>query len=468
MSLTIKDISTILQPILIKTTLQTTTPQEEITDFVLDSRQAQQNSCFIALQGENTDGHKYIENALNAGATCYIADKLKITNQIISYPNGFITLNSLEALKLIAKFNAKNITHTIGVTGSAGKTTTKILLDYLLSIAQGKKNVYTAPGNLNGEIGTPLAIANIKHAVKYGILEYASSMPGEILDQLNVLKPDVPILLNVGHAHTQFFGDLDGVFKEKSSILARATKAIIPVSLEQKILQANLLKESYTTFGYSNKADLYINETRLTTAGTTGLIIDNATRQKYSVSIPMYHQHILENIAVAIGTLKYLDIFKPKLLDSLKDFKAPDGRGQIKTYVFNNCKITLADYTYNANEISIRNAIDTINKIPFQKGPKIFYLGDVLELGEKEQEQHKEFGRWLANSKIDYIFLQGPRTAYTYKMLQKLGKDNVFHNEAQNVLIKQLNGILVKHNAAFIWAMGSHGMQTWNITKNWQ
>ena len=468
MSLTIKNLITILQPLLLKTTLKTIPQKTKIKRFILDSRQAQKGDCFIAMQGEKTDGHIYIKQALQSGAICYIADKFKVEqiHQIISFPNGFITINSLEALKLIAKHNAKNITLSIGITGTAGKTTTKMLIYHLISNIVGQKNTYVSPGGLNGEIGTPLALANLMHPVKYGILEIATAYKGEILDQLNAIKPDIPILLTVGHAHTEFFDDIKGVLEEKASIFTDAHKAVFPKNLEQEILKMNLLKGTYITFGYTKNADLQITDVKLTQKGTQGVIVDNATQQVYSVNIPLYHKHIFENIAAAFGALKYLDLLTPEVVKHINSFKAPAGRGQIQHYKYQNTQITFADYTYNANEISIKNAIDTLNAIDFP-GPKIFYLGDVLELGEKEREEHEKFAVWLAKSNIDIIFLQGPRTRHTYKKLQQTTK-KVYHAEEQEKLIKTLNRTLNKYSKVFIWSMGSHGMQTWNITNEWQ
>ncbi len=463
----------ILEPIIIKRNLAPNTESLEINNFVIDSRIVAKNDCFIPLKGEKTDGHYYIKDAIKRGAVCALASyKFSFIKELPQeYQKKLIIIKTsgLNAIRKIAKENVrKYITrYNFAITGTSGKTTTKEVLAFMLR--KLNHTVFVPQKGLNGEIGTPLALANLNKYFEFAVLEFATAKFGEILSQARVARPDTAILITVGHAHTQFLKDIHGVKKAKGEIFTKAKKAILPDILNKEYKK--ILPKKNMTFGYTNHADIKISDIKITSKGTLGTIYYKG--KKYSVYIPLYHAHILENISAALGALIINNIVNEKNIKKtlmyLKTFNPPNQRGVIRYYTYKRTKITFADYTYNANEVSIRNTVDTLESIQTNL-PKILYIADVLELGKLEKQQHEQFAYQLKRLKnhVQAIFFQGELMEITYKKLKELAPNlHTFHSKDSYKLHKKLNTIVEKYPKVLVWAIGSHGMKTWEITKNW-
>ncbi|WP_297889952.1 UDP-N-acetylmuramoyl-tripeptide--D-alanyl-D-alanine ligase, partial [Sulfurihydrogenibium sp.] len=374
---------------------------EEIKSFSIDSRKILENTLFIPLKGSR-DGHDFIEDALKNKALGYLSERA------VSLKNGILVKDTYQALKDIAKYKRQKINTVIGITGSSGKTSTKELTNFVLS---NFYRTYATSGNYNNEIGVPLTLANTPENTDVAIVEMGAGKVGDI-DYLNeIVNPDIGVLVSVGHAHVEKFGSFENIIKGKGEIFNRSSFHVLPFDLFHHY--KDKLKK-YISFG--EEGDIKVKNIRITKEGTSGLV--EYKNEKIDLTIPIYNKGVFKNIGAVAGILYHLGLDPIKNLQILKDFKQPQGRGNILKVG----NITIIDDSYNANPLSVKNAIETLNEIP---SLKILVLGDMLELGELSEKLHREIGKEILKTNIDYVFLYGEETKYIYDELQ--GKKVVKH-----------------------------------------
>jgi len=304
-----------------------------------DSRQVRPGMLFVALKGEKADGHDYIPQALAAGAAGIV--------------DGYDELDRV-AREYRRTLKAK----VVGVTGSAGKTTTKELVKAFLSTV-GK--VHATEGNFNNHIGLPLTILNCPEDADFLVVEMGTNHPGEIAHLCDVAEPDCGIVTNVGTAHIEFFGDQDGIAREKGTLLARAREFGV-VSSENCRLQA--MRELC-------KGELLVVDPRPEwLAAALGNVLPG--------------EHNLSNASLAFALAERFGATREGCAAALAGFSLPGARWR----VVERDGVTYIDDTYNANPDSMVAALDTFAKMKCD-GKHVAVLGDMFELGEKSSELHK-------------------------------------------------------------------------------
>jgi len=304
-----------------------------------DSRQVRPGMLFVALKGEKADGHDYIPQALAAGAAGIV--------------DGYDELDRV-AREYRRTLKAK----VVGVTGSAGKTTTKELVKAFLSTV-GK--VHATEGNFNNHIGLPLTILNCPEDADFLVVEMGTNHPGEIAHLCDVAEPDCGIVTNVGTAHIEFFGDQDGIAREKGTLLARAREFGV-VSSENCRLQAMC---------ELCKGELLVVDPRPEwLAGALGNVLPG--------------EHNLSNASLAFALAERFGATREGCAAALAGFSLPGARWR----VVERDGVTYIDDTYNANPDSMVAALDTFAKMKCD-GKHVAVLGDMFELGEKSPELHK-------------------------------------------------------------------------------
>ena len=304
-----------------------------------DSRQVRPGMLFVALKGEKADGHDYIPQALAAGAAGIV--------------DGYDELDRV-AREYRRTLKAK----VVGVTGSAGKTTTKELVKAFLSTVG---NVHATEGNFNNHIGLPLTILNCPEDADFLVVEMGTNHPGEIAHLCDVAEPDCGIVTNVGTAHIEFFGDQDGIAREKGTLLARAREFGV-VSSENCRLQA--MRELC-------KGELLVVDPRPEwLAAALGNVLPG--------------EHNLSNASLAFALAERFGATREGCAAALAGFSLPGARWR----VVERDGVTYIDDTYNANPDSMVAALDTFAKMKCD-GKHVAVLGDMFELGEKSSELHK-------------------------------------------------------------------------------
>jgi UDP-N-acetylmuramoyl-tripeptide--D-alanyl-D-alanine ligase len=410
-------------------------PERIIRKFSIDTRTLQEGDFFIPLKGANFDGHEFIKDAIKKGASGYLTEKGQC-----KYLNGIKVNNTLEALRKIGQYKRKKIKNVIGITGTAGKTTTKELAKKVLSQIF---NVYGTEGNYNNHIGLPLSLANTPEETEVGIFELGANKIGDIAELVKIAQPDIRVLTSLGIAHTEGFGSFKGVIQGKGEIFEGGDKNVLPYN----VLPYYKL-DNYITFGRDKNADIKIQNVEITEDGTVGEI--SFKNDKIKLKIPIYNKAIFDNIGAVAGILYYLGLNPITNLKVLEDFQPVKGRGN----TIKRRNITVIDESYNANPLSVQNAIYTLAEIPAYK---ILVLGDMLELGDISEREHKNIGKLVGNTNINEVYLYGNETKATYEALKD--KKEAYHFTDKGQLIEKLKEKVSKINQpVVILIKGSNSM----------
>ncbi len=415
----------------------------KVKKFVIDSRKIEEGSFFVPLKGQNFDGHQFIEDSLKKGAVGYFSEFPQKNK------NGILVNNSLEALKEVGIYKRNQLSKAIGITGTSGKTTTKELLKLVLSQFF---SVYGTEGNYNNEIGVPLTLSNIPEKTEIGIFELGASKKGDIKNLSSIVKQDISVLTTVGHGHSEKFGSFKDILEGKGEIFLQQEFSVLP---EFFLPYYEGMLFDYITFGETSDADIQILDVVISDLGTEGTI--KYKKDKIRLKIPVYHKSIFENIGAVSGVLYGLDLDPIKSLKILEEkFQGIEGR--VKN--IKNGNLTIIDDTYNANPISVKNAVYTLNQL---NGNKILVLGDMLELGEYSKKLHRDIGKEILNTKIENVFLYGEEVKEIYEVLRE--KKNVKIFESKNKLSDEISK-LSKTDKCFVWIKGSRSMKMEEVVKN--
>jgi UDP-N-acetylmuramoyl-tripeptide--D-alanyl-D-alanine ligase len=345
-----------------------------------DTRKISKNDMFFALKGDNFDGNIYAEQALNLGATFVVIDDSKYYKNT----NTILVSNVLETLQELAAFHRTYLgIPIIALTGSNGKTTTKELINAVLS---ERYNTNATKGNLNNHIGVPLTLLSMNKSTEIGIVEMGANHLKEIDFLCNIAKPDYGYITNFGKAHLEGFGSVEGVIKGKSEMydhLMQHNKTIFvnvndPIQI-QKTKGANIY-----TFGNEGQAPNvsihFSNAQPFVTCIYHHLTIESQLIGDYNFS----------NIAAAIAIGNYFKVDDPSIKRAIENYVPANNRSQIINKDSN--KIILD--AYNANPTSMAAALHNLEK---QAGYKIAIIGDMFELGDKSGDEHQQIAS-LANA----------------------------------------------------------------------
>ncbi len=362
----------------------------ECHSICTDTRKIQENDMFFALKGDNFNGNTYANNALKLGAKYAIIDdpKYYISSQTI------LVKNALSALQTLATFHRNYLkTPIIALTGSNGKTTTKELINVVLS--QNFKTTATI-GNLNNHIGVPLTLLSMTKETEIGIVEMGANHQKEIEFLCRITQPDYGYITNFGKAHLEGFGGVKGVIKGKSEMYDYLIKKkkIIFVNANDPIQVEKTKKANIFTFGNAILGtDITINFVEaqpFVSCVFRGSIIQSQLIGEYNFN----------NISAAITIGNYFKVQPNDIKNAIESYEPTNNRSQIINK--NDNKIILD--AYNANPSSMRAAL-----ISFEKQPnyKIAILGDMFELGKDAKVEHQTIADLAVSLNIDQVFFIG-------------------------------------------------------------
>ncbi len=421
-----------------------------------DTRSIKKGNLFLALKGKKNNGNRFVKEALKKGASCVVSDSAnKIEKNIIKVKNVISFLNSFAKLK-----REKSSANIIAITGSAGKTSLKNLLGQLL-----KKfgETYFSPKSFNNHLGVPISLSNLSSFDKYGVFEVGMSKAGEIKKLSKLINPHLGIITNVGEAHLENFKNVKGIAKAKSEIIEsikRGGKIILNRDdkffnfLYQKAKSFNL---EIITFGKHRESNILLKKINEKNGNSKIFVnIDNQRLIYEFRDINIYN--ILASLAV-LHALK-ININKIKLL--IKNLQPTVGRGKKYNILRYKKKFRFIDESYNANPLSVKNAILRFDSLKKEKFKKYLVLGDMLELGHKSRKYHEEISKVINNSDIDKVFVKGKQTIFTYKNLNKNKRGNILQNTEDIDL--NLRSIISDNDYLMIKGSNATGLN--NFSKN--
>ena len=370
-----------------------------------DTRTLRQGNLFLALAGERFDGHDYLGAAAERGASGLLirrsaSDKLRtLTKDLpaIGVPD------TLRALGDIAHHWRKRFPIPVAaITGSSGKTTTKEMLS---SISSRSRRVLKTEGNLNNQIGLPLTLLRMQKEHQLAIVEMGTNSPGEIARLAAIAAPDIGLITNIGPVHLEGLGSLEAIREEKGKLLesmAGRGTAIVNHDDPAIGLLAERWRGKRITFGLTAGAG--VTARRIVNAGSTGvdfeIVIDGIG---FPVRLAAAGEHNVMNALAAAAAARALGFEGRLIAEGLAAFHPLPGRGEIRR--LGNGAFLIVD-TYNANPVSVRKALQTMQELRGGGGAAVI-LGDMLELGERAEALHEEIGTLLATAGVDAIFLKG-------------------------------------------------------------
>jgi len=373
-----------------------------ISEAVVDSRNATPGSLFIAIPGENVDGHDYVDQAFECGANLAIIQKdilhtypmldLRSDKQFIEPASwiGPICLrveNSLKALQSIASYwRKKNEAKIIGITGSVGKTTTKELVAEVLS---QRYPTLKNPGNLNNEIGLPLTMLSLDKHHKRAVLEMGFYVPGEIALLCNIAMPQIGVVTNVGTVHAGRAGSQAEIAKGKAELvqaLPPAPEGVAILNFDDPLVRKMASSTSARVFfyGLDPQADLWADNVE--GYGLEGIRFRlHYHNEVLYLRIPLIGRHSVHTAlrAAAVGLVDNLT-----WQEIVNGFRSEHSQLRLMT-VRAKCGALVLDDTYNASPESMLAALNLLDELD---GRKIAVLGDMLELGQYEKQGHEMVG----------------------------------------------------------------------------
>jgi len=396
----------------------------------IDSRTLIPGDLFFAIVGPHFDGHNFIVEALNKGASGVVVckevenllSKAKIRkNKIVIKVEDTLTALQDWASYYRNKFKTVNIC----ITGSNGKTTTKEIIAHILS---QKFPLLKSSGNYNNEIGIPLTLLQLNNSHKILVVELGMRGLGEIKSLTSLVPPNLAVITNIGEAHIGLLGSKDNIFKAKMELLLSLDNNGIAILNRDDGYFPQMLEivkdKKVITFGINNNSDVMAYNIKIISDRGMKFILKIKGTAEREMFIPLLGRYNIYNLIAAIAVALALKVEIKLIENKISDFKPLDMHMYLNNF-YNNIKI-LND-SYNASPLSVKEALKTLTEVA-QNHRKIAILGNMLELGEKSDFYHREIGREAANLSIDFLITMGDKARLIAQSFleNKVKKDQVF------------------------------------------
>lgn len=462
-----------------------------IKDVIIDSREKAEDSLFVPIIGEKTDGHKYVAGALASGAkTLFMQKESAYKEEILSLAKDaeacvVAVEDTVSALQNFAAWYRNQFElPVVGITGSVGKTTTKEMISAAL---ETEKKVLKTIGNKNSQIGLPLMMFYLDDSYDIAIIEMGMSEVGEMKNLTAVARPECAVMTNIGVAHIAQLGSKENIRKEKLNIINEFDKKSvlfvngndtllnnIATEITQKSITMDcdeasraVLKDTKAlTYGISTAEEFDISAVDLVTGGSgigfTAVINAEGTIQKVPVQLKVYGNHNVMNALAAIAVAMHYGISPEKAAEGLAEYEPIAMRGQIKTVN----GITWIDDTYNASPDSMKSGAQVMLSLEGKRHIAVF--ADVLELGEASEQLHREVGAYLAKlteqgRTTDILVTVGTQAAFIADEAKKQGIKQAVSFASNAEATEFLKQTLTAGDVVLV--KGSRGMHTEEIVK---
>ncbi|MGL5207566.1 MAG: UDP-N-acetylmuramoyl-tripeptide--D-alanyl-D-alanine ligase [Acidaminococcaceae bacterium] len=417
-----------------------------------DSRSVGNDDLFIALAGENFDGHDYCETALNKGAAAVLVQK-----ELPNLPKNAVVISvsdTLKAYQQIAhayRMAQKNI-KVIAITGSNGKTSTK---DLIAACLAKKYKVVKTQANFNNEIGLPKTLLTIKPETEVVVVEMGMRGFGQIRALKELAEPDAVVITNVGETHMELLGSMENIAQAKSEILENMNEQQFAVINNDDIYVSKMeTAAEKITYGIIN--DAFVCGSNIKTSGheTTFAYKSKITGKENFIKMPLIGEHNVMNALAAIAVSEKMGVPDEDIIAALAEVRLTEKRQEILRFG----DITVINDAYNASPASMEAAIKTLAAVKKSAGTgrSIAVLADMLELGEASEEAHRRVGDYLAHEKTDLVIAYGKEARAIIDQANKNGIRAFYCAD------KEKAGIELKNNLQdndIILFKGSHSMQ---------
>ena len=371
-------------------------------DFSIDSRKIKDGDIFFCIKGEKTDGHQYISQALEKGASAVVANPETIPDELkkTEFPKILVPDPNLALRQWASEYRKIFEGHVLAVTGSNGKTSTKEIISGLCRYFDS--NTYATPGNYNNYIGVPLTLLDAPLEAKWWVIEIGSNNFGEIAELAKITQPTGGVITNIGESHLEFLIDTLGVAREKSGLfsgMTQGSKVVIPESIlhldivekEADKAGVELIKTGQIAFSsIEDRIKFNLFETDFETVITNPLLLQNLV-----YSLILLHSQGLPVVQLQKATAN-LEL-------NLK--------GRFHTLYMKEW--ILIDDTYNANPSSFQSVLENMNNL-YPSNRKIVVCGKMAELGKKSHELHQQVGINMVKNGVEILLGLGGKEIESY------------------------------------------------------
>jgi UDP-N-acetylmuramoyl-tripeptide--D-alanyl-D-alanine ligase len=360
-----------------------------------DTRKITPGSLFFALKGDRFNGNTFAKQALESGAGYAVVDEASYATD----DRYILVDDSLTALQQLANYHRRQLPIPfIGITGSNGKTTTKELINAVL----GKKyRTYATKGNLNNHIGVPLTVLSITSEVEIAIIEMGANKVGDIQELVTICEPTHGMITNIGRAHLEGFGGIEGVKRGKGELydfLQFRNGVVFVNSLNETLQQMIAARYFGEIVQYPKVGDFFSCELLASTP-----FVQYRSENGEVVDTQLTGAHNFENIAAALCIGKYFDVDADVANIAISGYLSENNRSQVVKKGSN----TIFLDAYNANPTSMQASLEYF--MTLQASNKIVVLGDMFELGEESEQEHRKIGEVIARGNFDKVLLCGKR-----------------------------------------------------------
>ena len=437
-------------------------PDTRLAGTSIDTRSIHPGELFVAIRGQNYDAHGFLDKAVESGAAALLVqrDWLK-GHDAPSGPDIIAVEDTTRALGALARGHRQGFSGpVVAITGSNGKTSTKELTYSILSNSQPcLKN----EGNLNNEFGLPLTLLRRETEHRAAVVEMGMNHRGEIARLVEIASPTVGLITNVGTAHIEYLGSQEEIALEKGDLVAglgpNAT-AVLNADDARVLAQRERGPERVLTFGRKGPADIQPEQIRFETEGTFVFRLCTPLGSG-EVRVHGWAETTVENALAAAAAAVAAGATLEQIQQGLDGFTAVPGRMQ---HVAMEMGAHVLDDTYNANPQSVRNALETLQRVK-AGGRSIAVLGDMGELGDEAVSAHREIGRFTAQTETDLLFVIGGHAGEVAGAAMESGmpKENVSICEQPSEIAQEIASLATADD--WILVKGSRSMKMERIVQ---
>lgn len=363
---------------------------------VTDTRSIAQGDTYVALRGERFDGHSFVSDALAKGAAAVVVDDERVV------PDGIPALVVRDTKRAFMDLAGAARTlftgRVVGITGSAGKTTTKHLLAQLLAAHYGEKRVLVSPANENNEIGVSKLLLSSGAGQAVLVIEMGARHQGDIAELVQIAHPHIGVLTNIGEAHLEIFGSHENLARTKWGLFSQGAQAVLNADDTESALRASALGSAPVWFGAREPhgAGVWI------TSRQTLLVSMGEHPQEFAADIRLPGHHNRENLAAAAAAALSLGVPPQTIVEKIPSLTLPKGRYQT---IETPGKPRLIYDAYNANASGMVAALDAFSAE--QAARRIAVLASMAELGSDARAMHERVGAHAARTGVDVLLVGG-------------------------------------------------------------
>lgn len=411
-------------------------PKGSVTRIVIDSRQVEPHDLFIAIKGDRFDGHDFVGEALTRGAQAAVVSQSyepPLATSAGALPSDATLIrvdDTVLAMGRLARYYRRRVIHgsvtVIAVTGSNGKTTTKMMIHHVLS---GRWPGKASLKSFNNEIGVPLTLLSADPGERFVICEVGTNAPGEIAALAKMVEPEIAVLTGISEAHLERLGSIENICEEKLSLFKYLpTDGFAICNADHEALRArvftgrSLPDVKMLTFGFCEQADLRLTDVRVVPGEGDGASVGLAFKvnDRFEYRLPVPGRHNAVNALAAIAVARRMGLDHDEIAERLATFSLPAMRLQVERFG----DMTVINDAYNANPASLAAAVDVLVETP-ASGRRVLIVGEMRELGPASDELHIKAAERIAGSGVDFVVTVGPSAETMTKTIEQESGDAI-------------------------------------------